>query len=192
MKKKLVNVIYPNPKIFTVKNFISDSICDSLINSFGEEVLVSKVTDGENIDISNQRKSSTLFLKNELKEVIYIKKKLHDLFNLLPENLETIQFTKYVVGDSYKPHFDAFESNLIKQRKSSLIIYLNENMEGGETHFNEIGLSVKPKKKMLLGFQNCINDSNFLNPFTRHESKEIKNGEKYILSIFSNDVPKCI
>ena len=62
-------------------------------------------------------------------------------FNISQKNSEKISYQSYEIDDHYSPHYDAFDitdpknSKLKTKIKKTLIIYLNENFEGGETVF---------------------------------------------------------
>jgi hypothetical protein len=82
---------------------------------------------------------------------------------------------RYDTGKSMGPHIDAYnedESNL----KFSLVIYLNDNYEGGEINFPKQSFSVKPKAGSLIIFPS--GDPYF------HESRELVSGFKYMVPGF--------
>ncbi len=68
-------------------------------------------------------------------------------------------------------HIDgSYRRNLEEQSFYSFLIYLNDDFEGGETAFRNIG-TVKPKKGTALVFRHRL----------RHEGKELISGVKYVL-----------
>ena len=93
-------------------------------------------------DIVNTEKSKSCFVEwNE----ILLKKKfsislVKEEFNI-SQNSEKISYQSYEIDDHYLPHYDAFDitdpknSNLKQRLRTLVIIYLNENFEGGETVF---------------------------------------------------------
>ena len=92
------------------------------------------------------------------------------------ENGEGLQILNYKVGGEYKPHFDYFPPgdpgsavHLAKggQRVSTMVIYLNDVEEAGETTFPDVGLSVTPKKGAAVYFEYC-NSQNQVDPLTLH------------------------
>lgn len=83
---------------------------------------------------------------------------------------ERFRFYRYEPGQSFRWHRDgAYQRPNGQRSRYTLLLYLNENFEGGETKFD---LSViKPKKGMALLF-----DHNYL-----HEGAEVTQGRKYVL-----------
>ncbi|KAI3960661.1 hypothetical protein MKX01_003835 [Papaver californicum] len=123
------------------------------------------------------RTSSGMFLKRGLEEVIRdIEKRIADFTHIPVEHGEGLQILHYQVGQKYEPHYDYFadEFNMKKhggQRIATLLMYLSDVEEGGETVFpmakgnvsypswkdesvkcGKKGLAVKPKKGDALLF----------------------------------------
>src|SRR6185503_19066481 len=59
-----------------------------------------------------------------------------------PEQGEPLQVLRYRPGGEYRPHFDAIPG-FANQRVATLIVWLNEDYEGGETDFPTPGLRLK-------------------------------------------------
>jgi prolyl 4-hydroxylase len=64
---------------------------------------------------------------------------------------------------------------------STLIIYLNDVEEGGETVFPESGLSVSPRQGSGLYFEYC-NHLGQLDPLSLHAGAPVIAGEKWIVT----------
>ena len=185
---KNLTIFSTNPIIYTLDDFIDKSILEDLLFT------KSKFKKGETRinNLNNLRKSyvSSIDNCNSSKEQIYknIKNKLH--FKL--SKIEDLQIQKYEENCFYKPHFDVDTSqiklnniNLDQQRRFSIIIYLNEDYEGGETHFSNLNINIKPKSLRVLVFENCIRQTNFPNPLSLHEGKEVIKGTKLIINTWS-------
>ena len=103
---------------------------------------------------------------------------------------ENFQYVKYQENEKYDAHYDAFDiseaNNLARnyQRIITNIIYLNDDFEGGETFFPMLGFDIIPEIGKVLTFENCIPNSQYLNPFSLHQSKPVKKGEKHILTLW--------
>lgn len=94
------------------------------------------------------------------------------------ENGEPLAVLRYSPGQEYKLHSDALP-NGEDQRYCTVILYLNEGFEGGETDFPAIGLRVRPKAGMALQFTNLRPDGK-PDPFARHAGLPIVRGVKWI------------
>jgi prolyl 4-hydroxylase len=73
------------------------------------------------------------------------------------KNYEPAQFLGYPVGGHYIEHNDAENFNngkwtRIAERDVSFLFYLNGEFGGGELEFPELGLTIKPKKGMMIAF----------------------------------------
>lgn len=66
---------------------------------------------------------------------------------------EPLQVLRYAPGQEYKPHIDAIPG-MENQRVLTALVYLNEDFEGGETHFLEAGLTVRARRGDALLFRN--------------------------------------
>ena len=61
----------------------------------------------------------------------------------------------------------------------SLVMYLNDVEDGGETIFPEIGFSVIPRRGHAVYFAYC-NSRNQGDPLTLHGGAPVRRGEKWI------------
>jgi prolyl 4-hydroxylase len=66
---------------------------------------------------------------------------------------EPLQILRYRQGQEYKPHIDAIPG-LVPQRIFTMLVYLNDGFEGGETTFLKIGLTIAPRRGDGLLFHN--------------------------------------
>lgn len=182
-------VICSSPKITIFKNFINEKASKEIISAYSSKNQPSYVTDGITITKSKLRSSSSSLIKKENKKILKLRTKVCSLYDWSLNDCERFQFITYSEGEEYAPHFDAFDTNQIKssrgeiknQRLITNIIYLNENFTGGETLFPKLDVSIKAETGMILSFENCISDTNFLNPFSIHQSNPISEGKKHIL-----------
>ncbi len=77
---------------------------------------------------------------------------------------------RYEPGQYFAPHYDgAFVRGPEEESLLTFIVYLNEDFTGGETVFNDLGVSVRPKTGQALLFQHRL----------RHESTPLLSGLKY-------------
>jgi prolyl 4-hydroxylase len=117
----------------------------------------------------------------------------------LPEkNQEAIQVASYVVGGKYEPHFDACvspepgfceKSNRgAGQRRATLMVYLNDEFEGGKTQFMNLNFEVKPVTgKAILFFSTDTSEKIFRESL--HKAAEVTAGKKWIATIWSHPYP---
>jgi predicted 2-oxoglutarate/Fe(II)-dependent dioxygenase YbiX len=85
---------------------------------------------------------------------------------------ERFRFYRYKDGQQFKPHVDgSFRRNETETSKITLLLYLNEDFEGGNTTLVLEGQEVEPKEGMLFLFEHRI----------MHCGRPVTEGTKYVL-----------
>ncbi|CAH8262579.1 unnamed protein product [Arabidopsis lyrata] len=202
--ERWVEVISWEPRAVVYHNFLSNEECEHLINLAKPSMVKSTVVDektGGSKD-SRVRTSSGTFLRRGHDEVVEVIEKRISDFTFIPvENGEGLQVLHYQVGQKYEPHYDYFldEFNTKNggQRIATVLMYLSDVDDGGETVFpaargnisavpwwNELskcgkeGLSVLPKKRDALLFWNMRPDAS-LDPSSLHGGCPVVKGNKW-------------
>lgn len=93
--------------------------------------------------------------------------------------LSYLQIVRYNVGQHFGMHRDG-APNEGYWRRYSYVCYLNDDYEGGATHFPNCELSFKPK----------IGYAAMFPAYYVHEGQVVSKGTKYIINAFLND-PHC-
>ncbi|XP_058183758.1 prolyl 4-hydroxylase 1 isoform X4 [Rhododendron vialii] len=147
---------------------------------------------------SNVRTSSGMFLAPEERKYAMIQaiEKRISVYSQVPvENGELIQVLRYETNQFYRPHHDYFSDtfNLKRggQRVATMLMYLSDNVEGGETYFPMAGSSecscggrmmkgmcVKPNKGDALLFWSMGLDGQS-DTSSIHGGCEVLSGEKW-------------
>ena len=189
---KAQRIYFPFTQIYKKENFLTELECDQLILMISRDLRPSTVADdGDNCLVNDYRTSKTSDL-NYFKDPFYLKvdKKISNLMNLEPFFGETMQAQKYEVGEYYKEHYDFFSPfnhefktycEWMGQRTWTTMIYLNDVEEGGETYFKYLNLKIKPKKGLLIAWNNLYING-FPNYKTMHEALPPKKESKYIIT----------
>ncbi|CAJ1973181.1 unnamed protein product [Sphenostylis stenocarpa] len=192
------------PRAFIYHNFLSKEECEYLIELAKPYMVKSSVVDsktGKSTE-SRVRTSSGMFLKRGKDKVVQnIEKRIADFTFIPVENGEGLQILHYEVGQKYEPHYDYFldEFNTKNggQRIATILMYLSDVEEGGETVFpaanadfssvpwwNDLsqcarkGLSVKPKMGDALLFWSMRPDAT-LDPSSLHGGCPVIKGNKW-------------
>jgi uncharacterized Zn finger protein len=97
--------------------------------------------------------------------------------------MEDISVIKYEEGGFYKEHTDA---NFKFHRLYTVIIYLNDDYEGGETEFTRINKKYKLKKGDALFFNNYDSLGN-ISRLALHCGNKVISGVKYIANVWINN-----
>jgi len=94
-------------------------------------------------------------------------------YNCQFKSYEPVQFLGYPVGGHYKGHNDGEHFNhetrqweRIMERDVSFLFYLNDQYGGGELEFYDLGLTIKPKKGMMIAFPSYKDFAHKVHPVT--------------------------
>lgn len=96
---------------------------------------------------------------------------------------EQVQVVAYRKGGKYDPHYDGTECNgdcPRSQRLATLLVYLNDGFEGGNTAFPKLGASIVPKKGKAVLFWVADPETRDLFEETLHGGDPVTDGEKWI------------
>ncbi|MGA9580577.1 MAG: 2OG-Fe(II) oxygenase, partial [Allosphingosinicella sp.] len=93
---------------------------------------------------------------------------------------EPLQLLRYRPRGEYKPHMDALPGEP-NQRILTLLVYLSDDYEGGETDFPKAGLSFRGRTGDALLFRNAGADGR-ADPLSLHAGLPVTRGTKYLAS----------
>ncbi|WP_264737926.1 2OG-Fe(II) oxygenase [Cytobacillus firmus] len=171
---------FAEPLIVILGNVLSNEECDQLIQQSKDRMQRSKVANSLEVD-ELRTSSSTFFHEGENEIVARIEKRVSQIMNIPVEHGEGLQILNYKIGQEYKAHFDFFSSTsraASNPRISTLVMYLNDVEQGGETYFPKLNFSVSPQKGMAVYFEYFYNDQN-LNDMTLHGGAPVVIGDKW-------------
>ncbi|MEH7883759.1 2OG-Fe(II) oxygenase [Bacillus sp. JJ1609] len=168
------------PLIVVLGNVLSHEECDELIRMSKDRLHRSKLADG--LEVDELRTSSCMFFEEgENDFVARIEKRVSHIMNIPVEHGEGLQILNYKIGQEYKAHYDFFTSKnkvVSNPRISTLVMYLNDVEEGGETYFPKLNFSVSPQKGMAVYFEYFYDDQT-LNELTLHGGAPVIVGDKW-------------
>ncbi|XP_041479070.1 uncharacterized protein LOC121426751 isoform X1 [Lytechinus variegatus] len=124
---------------------------------------------------------STSFYPTESKFSTVFEDRVFQATGLEQSNGGKFQVTSYPEGIGYKTHTDCTLGNQDKRdRFATILVYLQDVEEGGETKFPELGISVKPKRGQAIVWNN-MNSNGECEPISVHEAAQVMKGHKYII-----------
>lgn len=100
---------------------------------------------------------------------------------------EPLYILRYAPGQEYRPHIDALPG-VINQRRTTVIVYLSDDYEGGQTVFTAPGISVRGQQGDALIFQN-VDDNGVVDQRSRHAGEAVTSGEKWIATRWIRSAP---
>lgn len=98
---------------------------------------------------------------------------------------EALTILRYAPGQQFRPHLDAIAGSR-NQRGRTVLVYLNDGYDGGETSFPEIGLVVKPRAGDAIVFDNTLPDGR-ADPLSRHAGEPVTKGVKWLATRWIRD-----
>ena len=182
-----------SPGLVILGDLLSLAECAQLIELARPRLLPSTLVDpytGQDV-VSAERTSLGMFF--QLRESTFIAKldrRCSELMRRPIENGEGFQVLCYPTGAESKPHFDflqpsndANRASIARsgQRVSTLIAYLNDVEQGGETVFPELGLSVVPQPGNAVYFE-YGNSRSQVDPRSLHAGNPVLSGEKWVIT----------
>jgi prolyl 4-hydroxylase len=190
-KKRYVPYVRDGPyHIHEIPNFLSKSECIKIQELSQDKLEKSRVytSNSDNVD-KNVRISEQCWLKNHDDNVLdIISKRVANITGTHLKSQEEFQVVKYEPGGFYKPHYDACNKETddcarlnkgLGPRYITVIMYLNDDFEGGETHFPNIKTSIKPEMGKAAIFYN-VDDEGEILPKSLHGGTDVRNGNKWI------------
>jgi len=186
---------YGEYTIFEIRDVLTAQQCDELIalgkaKGMDDSAVLSYGKDETTEMDKSHRKSKHTWLKDEESPIIQELAEYTGMLSSLPvENQEMIQIASYEAGGMFNPHYDAcvyedkeYCDKINKgagQRKLTLLIYLNDDYEGGETEFTTLNLKIKPEKGKGVLFAST-DENQVIYKESMHKGNEVLSGEKWI------------
>jgi prolyl 4-hydroxylase len=206
-----LKVLSCSPRVFEIQHFLSpieaQHILDIAATKRLHESSTGPQTTGSN---QNRRSQNTWILREESPIVDAIYRRAADLLRideaLLRERpaepngnhsamtefsaAEPMQLVHYAPGQEYRTHVDfaypRVDDPVQATRFATLLLYLNDDMEGGETSFprwmnaeTSRALKVQPKLGKAVLFYSQLPDSN-VDDLSQHSALPVLEGEKWL------------
>ncbi|NBD27185.1 2OG-Fe(II) oxygenase [Paenibacillus glycinis] len=167
------------PLILILANVLSGTECEALIDFAQDRMQRAKI--GNSHVVSDIRTSSGMFVEESENALIQtVEARVSELMHIPVSHAEPLQILHYQAGEQYRPHVDYFSSeNVVNNRISTLVMYLNDVEEGGETYFPSLQFTVMPRKGSAVYFEYFYNDPRF-NELTLHAGNPVAAGEKWV------------
>jgi prolyl 4-hydroxylase len=182
-----------SPVVATLEGVLTETECEQLIDKARPRLQRSTVVDsptGTNVAVERRNSDGMFFRLREDPFIAQLDERLAAIMNGPPENSEGLQVLHYRAGGVYPPHFDflvpsnpAVAHSIARsgQRVSTLIVYLNDVVAGGETVFPEAGFAVVPRRGNGLYFE-YTNSRMQVDPRSAHGGAPVMQGEKWIVT----------
>jgi prolyl 4-hydroxylase len=187
--------IYGNYIVYEIYNILSPQECKYMIQAAKNKGLEESMVwnfDKENGNILNKdhRKSKQTWLSDSENEIAQKISDISEYITKIPkQNQEMLQIAMYEPLGKFNDHFDACNYDDIEycnkmnhnsgERRTTLLIYLNNDFEGGETEFVNLGLKIIPEPGKGILFWNTYDDESIIQE-SKHRGNQVLKGEKWI------------
>lgn len=178
----------PNYNIQEIPNFLTPEECNKIIELSNGKLSPSKVySQNEDLLSNDSRISQQCWLTDDNPIIKSISERVKQVTNTVGTQ-EQLQVVNYPKGGFFSPHYDACEGNdsyctrmngSDGPRLLTVLFYLNDDFDGGETVFPKINKSVKPEKGKAVIFRN-VDENGVIITQALHGGEPIKSGEKWI------------
>lgn len=184
---------------FEIPNVLTHDQCDALIKAARDQGMESSAVGETDVVLdTNVRKSEQTWFQQNGNDVTrhisdvamrLVQQMKHCFGNIkVADNFESIQVVHYGQDGKYDPHFDGVECGEdnkipcpITQRIATLLIYLNDDFEGGETRFPHMdNRKIKPVKGNAVFFWVAEPTTGLVYSETLHGGDPVLKGEKWI------------
>jgi predicted 2-oxoglutarate/Fe(II)-dependent dioxygenase YbiX len=191
------------PRIFTVENFLPPSVCEWLMRSAKKRLVRALINDASTGAIGqNQVRTGSVFESSSVEpDLVHqlVNQRIAEALGIPLAHQEPTNILHYARSQEYKPHYDvilpgpeadlfARELNDLGQRTATFLVYLNEDYEGGETHFPRLGFRYKGKPGDALIFWN-LSETGEVERNSLHAGMPVTKGEKWLLSKWIRQKP---
>jgi prolyl 4-hydroxylase len=182
-----------SPFIYRLNRFLSPMECKHIIEAaqarFKPSLVVSESTGNDKYDVS--RTSWSAYLDRQQTSIIRsIEERAAKVFGVPVECIEPLQVVRYYPGQKFDAHHDFFQhmSGTAGQRYATILVYLNDDFEGGETAFPKCKVVAKPITGDGVCWYNCyVNGDDgrcYCLGSSLHQGQPPSRGTKYALNIW--------
>lgn len=195
------SVIHEDPRICLFPEFLSDAICDWLIDSARGRLVRALVYDVVNkVDVAGDTRTNSAANFNIMDaDLVHlaVQARIAAACGQPVAHMEPPAVLHYAVGETIGDHYDfidpeqpgfAEEVRARGTRVLTFLVYLNADYEAGETVFPRLALSHAGRRGEGMYFVNTLADGQ-ADIRTLHNGKPPTRGEKWIFSQFVRNRP---
>jgi prolyl 4-hydroxylase len=179
-----------SPAAYVVRGFVAPEILEYMMALAARRLLPSMTFDPETgvprRDDYRTSRTATLGPMDQDLTLVAVNQLLARIAGLPHARAEFLSVLKYDPGEEYRPHFDWIppsgrDFNASGQRIRTALLYLNDDYEGGETHFLAPDFRFRGAPGDVLVFSNVGADG-APDQASRHASLPIRSGAKWLAS----------
>lgn len=187
-------MLHTDPGVHVLDDVVTPAEAEHLRSVAEPQMAPSRVSGAAEGVASAGRTNSVCWVRHDHDDVtLALAERLADLVGLPLVNAESFQVIRYDVGQEYRPHFDAYDLTTETgqrccerggQRMVTLLGYLSEVAEGGETVFPRLDISVAARPGRVLIFHNCTPGTTVRHRDTLHGGAPVLAGRKWAFNLW--------
>ncbi len=178
------------PRIRFTEGFTRPEICDWLVQSARGRLKPARMFDGNRPSFAATRNNSDYHFDIVDADLVLllVRERVSALVRLPVVAMEVPQIFHYTQGQEIKAHFDHVRAagGYAAERIATLLLYLNDDYEGGELEFPKVGLRRRGRKGDAIYFAN-VDAAGAPDPLSLHAALPVTRGEKWIFSQWIQD-----
>jgi prolyl 4-hydroxylase len=188
------------PPIKLIEDVLTDEECNFLISEAKKNLVPGKVVgpSGDAEIYLDHRNCTSSYMNQDNISNLAIQDKISNIIGIDRSHFEGITVIRYLPGEDFKRHPDYFagpgaakQSEKGGNRIATVIMYLNDVEDGGDTDFPWLKVWITPKKGNILFFDYSDPDP-FIKRLTEHVGKPVVKGEKWIATIWVREFPRTV
>ena len=187
------------PRIRVGKGFLPHAVCDWLMDRARNNLRPAKMLEayGDIPRLSGERSNSDFIIDIVTADVVLtlVRARISAFMEIPTIGFQPPQILHYAVGQELKPHFDFLDRSVSEAVRAEMgnqiatvLVYLNEDYDGGETDFSRANLRHKGAKGDVVAFANVDRAGN-PDRMTLHAGLPPIRGEKWLFSQWIRDQP---
>lgn len=197
-----LRVLSADPQIRAAEDFVSPAVCGWIVGRAKDRLQPATVSSnqGEGEVRAQIRTNSHAGFDLMAADLILliVRERMAAGCGLDVRAMEAAQALHYAPGEEYRPHFDFLRPELdahaatlaaLGQRTHTVLVYLNDDYEGGETEFPQLQIKHRGHTGGLLTFRN-VDASGRPDRRMLHAGLAPTSGEKWLLSQWVRDRPQ--
>jgi len=182
----MIEVLSADPRILLIHDFLSAEEARELEKLGGALFAPSRHTcDDPGGCVSSYRTSDSAYLpRTAMTDTLSRRACVAGLLTS-DADPEPLQLVRYGPGQEFRPHLDTSDDSAMGEfaRSTTLLVYLNDDFEGGETVFTKLGLTVRPRARAALQWRNIL-PSGKVDKRTEHAGLPVRRGEKLACNVW--------
>jgi len=189
--RPVTELVSASPRTWWARSLLTPGECGLLreiaANFLNPAVIVDPATGAMRPDPIRTSEAAIFPWVDETPFIHAINRRIASASDTSVEQGEPLQVLHYSPGQEYRGHSDALPG-VDNQRILTVLVYLNEDYEGGETSFPLAGLDLRGAIGDALIFAN-VNDLGQPDPDALHAGRPVTEGEKWLASRWIRERP---